>query len=50
MDIYIQEILMCIVFGFTAIMILALIVKVYSNIIDKSIDSPERVLYPKLIQ
>ena len=51
MDTYIQEIVVCVVLGFTAIVILTVIVKIYSNIIDKrDIDSPERVLYQKIIK
>ena len=45
MDTYIQEIFACIVIGFTAIVIISIIVKGYSNIKDKKTDSPERVLY-----
>jgi len=49
MDTYIQEIFACIVIGFTAIVIISIIVKGYSNIKDKKTDSPERVLYQKII-
>jgi len=49
MDAYIQEIFTGIIIGFTAIVIISIVVKGYSNIKDKKIDSPERVLFQKII-